>query len=47
METLALNVITKKNELSVIVKEKGRDNIQAKLVNEEIEETSVALKEMK
>ena len=40
METSALSMIAKKNELSLLLKEKGRDNIQVKIVNEEIDETN-------
>lgn len=40
MESTALNIIGKKNEYSLVVKEKGRENIQAKIINEEIEESN-------
>ena len=47
MESTALSIISKKNELSQIVREKGKDNIQAKILTEEIEESNAQLKEFK
>ena len=47
METTALSIISQKNELSQIVREKGKDNIQAKIITEEIEESNTNLKEFK
>jgi hypothetical protein len=40
MESSALSVISKKNELASLLKEKGKDNIQVKIINEEIDETN-------
>ena len=40
METAALSLIAKKNELGTMIKEKGKDNIQVKIINEEIDETN-------
>jgi len=47
METSALSIISKKNELAQLLREKGKDNIQVKITNEEIEETNVQIAEMK
>ena len=41
MESAALSVISKKNELSSIIREHGKDNIQVKIINDEIDETNV------
>jgi hypothetical protein len=38
MESTAFSIISKKNELSQIAREKGKDNIQAKILAEEIDE---------
>jgi hypothetical protein len=40
METSAMSILSKKNELGQIIREKGKDNIQVKIINEEIEETN-------
>jgi hypothetical protein len=40
METTALSIIGKKNEYSQVIREKGRDNISAKIISEEIEESN-------
>lgn len=37
IESAALSVLNKKNELQSIIKEKGKDNLQVKIVNEEID----------
>ena len=47
METSALSIISKKNELAQLLREKGKDNIQVKIINEEIEESNVQIAEMK
>jgi hypothetical protein len=40
METAALSIISKKNELAILMREKGKDNIQVKIINEEIDESN-------
>lgn len=40
METITLSIMNKKIELASIIREKGRDNIQVKIINEEMEESS-------
>ena len=47
METSALSILTKKNELGTIIREKGKDNIQAKVINEEIEESNSQIRDLK
>jgi hypothetical protein len=50
METGALSVIAKKNELAQIIREKGsgaKDSIQVKIINEEVEETQNQIAELK
>ncbi len=47
MESSALSIISKKTELGKLLKEKGKDNIQVKVINEEIEETNNQIHEMK
>ena len=47
MESAAMGLITKKNELQLIQKDKGKDSIQAKLINEEIDETNNQVRELK
>ena len=47
METAALSIVSKRNELSQLIKEKGKDNIQVKIINEEIEESNNQIKELK
>lgn len=47
MESAALSVISKKNELAQVLREKGKDNIQVKVINEEIEETNNQIQEFK
>ena len=39
METAALSLMTKKNEVSALSRDKGRDNIQVKVLSEEVEDT--------
>ena len=39
METAALSLMTKKNEMSALSRDKGRDNIQVKVLSEEVEDT--------
>jgi hypothetical protein len=40
METAAISIVNKKNELASVIREKGRDNISVRIINEEIEETN-------
>lgn len=47
METAALSIVSKRNELGNILREKGKDNIQVKIINEEIEESNSQIKELK
>mmetsp|Transcript_27435 Transcript_27435/g.20591 ORF Transcript_27435/g.20591 Transcript_27435/m.20591 type:complete len:105 (+) Transcript_27435:1388-1702(+) len=47
METVALSVMAKKNELAKVAKEKGKDNMQAKIIQDEVEEYNSQLKELK
>lgn len=47
METITLSIMNKKIELASIIREKGRDNIQVKIINEEMEESSQQLKELR
>ena len=47
MESAALSLVTKRTELGTLLRDKSKDNIQVKIVNEEIEETSGQLKELK
>jgi hypothetical protein len=47
METTALNILNKKNEISGVIREKGKDNIQVKIINEEIEESNNQFRELK
>ena len=47
METSAMSIISKKNELAILLREKGKDNIQVKIINEEIDETNTQIHELK
>ena len=47
METAALSIVSKRNELSQLIKETGKDTIQVKIINEEIEESNNQIKELK
>lgn len=47
MESSALSIISKKNELAGLMRDKGKDNIQVKIINEEIDETNNQIKELK
>ena len=47
MESSALSIISKKNELVQLLREKGKDSIQVKIINEEVEETNNQISEMK
>jgi hypothetical protein len=47
METAALSMLTKKQEMTTIARDKGKDSIQIKIISEEIEETNGQLKELK
>lgn len=40
MESAAMSILTKKNEIQSVIKDKGKDSLQAKLINEEIDETN-------
>ena len=42
-----MSIITKRNELAQIIREKGKDNIQVKIINEEIDETNTQIAELK
>ena len=42
-----MSILSKKNELAQIIREKGKDNIQVKIINEEIEETNNQIQELK
>lgn len=42
-----MSILSKKNELAQIIREKGKDNIQVKIINEEIEETNNQISELK
>lgn len=47
MESATLSLMTKKNELSSALKDKGKDSLPAKLLQEEIEETNTQVRELK
>lgn len=47
MESAALSIVSKRNELGQLIREKGKDNIQVKIINEEIEESNNQIKELK
>jgi chromosome segregation ATPase len=47
METAAMSILSKKNELAILMREKGKDNIQVKIINEEIDESNNQISEMK
>ena len=38
MESIALNILNKRNEAGMMIRERGRDNIQVKIIGEEIDE---------
>jgi predicted RNase H-like nuclease (RuvC/YqgF family) len=47
METCAVSLATKKAEIQAIIKEKGKDSMQLKLVNEEVDEVNQQMRELK
>lgn len=47
METATMSLFTKKNEVQQVMREKGKDNIQVKIINEEIDETNNQIREFK
>ena len=42
-----MSLLAKRNEISQIIKEKGKDSIQIKVINEEIDETNSHIREFK
>ena len=40
MESATMSLLTKKNEVQAMIREKGKDNIQVRLITEEIDETN-------
>lgn len=47
MESVAMIVNSKKAEAQAIIKEKGKDSMQVKLINEEIDESNTQMREFK
>jgi hypothetical protein len=47
MESAAFGLVAKKNELQVTIKEKGKDNMSVKLIQDEIDETNQQVRELK
>ena len=47
MESAAMSLMTKKNEMQSAIREKGKDHLQAKLLQEEIDETNTQMRELK
>lgn len=47
MESAAMSFMTKKNELQIATREKGKDHLQVKLLQEEIDETNTQMRELK
>lgn len=47
MESAAMSLLAKKNEIQQIIKEKGKDSVQIKIINEEIDETNGLIRELK
>lgn len=47
MESVAMILNSKKGEAQVVFKEKGKDSMQLKLINEEIDESNTQMREFK
>lgn len=47
MESAALSLMTKKNEIQATVRDKGKDSLPAKLLQEEIDEINTQMRELK
>jgi kinesin family member 18/19 len=47
MESVAMILSTKRGEAAAVAKEKGKDNMQLKLINEEIDEANTQMRELK
>jgi hypothetical protein len=47
MESVAMILNSKRGEAQAVIKEKGKDSMQLKLINEEIDESNTQMREFK